>query len=220
MIARMWHRRVATEKSAAYRAFLAAQPIAGYRSVSGNVSVHLILLLFSTLLLSSACVSSVLPARLSTHQAAEVATVRFAAAVAVEEGTSPEDARYLLERLRATGMFARVEPLAKLPQPDLIARVERHLKHQALDPFVKFIPRFVEDEHGHEFSLRHSRGSEAVRIVATYSGTTTLGWIAVLKNLLPGHRWGDLEQSERYLWFLRAKLAERRAEIERLLGSP
>ena len=42
MIARLWHGRVPTSKADAYRAFLNARAIPDYRSVPGNLSVHVL----------------------------------------------------------------------------------------------------------------------------------------------------------------------------------
>ena len=42
MVVRMWHGRVKTEKAAAYRAFLNERAIPDYRSVAGNISVHIL----------------------------------------------------------------------------------------------------------------------------------------------------------------------------------
>lgn len=42
MIARMWHGRVLTSKAQAYREFLNARAIPDYRSVEGNLSVHIL----------------------------------------------------------------------------------------------------------------------------------------------------------------------------------
>ena len=42
MIARLWHGRVPTSKADAYRAFLNARAISDYRSVPGNLSVHVL----------------------------------------------------------------------------------------------------------------------------------------------------------------------------------
>jgi heme-degrading monooxygenase HmoA len=42
MIARMWHGRVATSNAQSYREFLNARAIPDYRSVEGNVSVHIL----------------------------------------------------------------------------------------------------------------------------------------------------------------------------------
>ena len=42
MITRMWHGRVSTAKAQAYRAFLNARAIPDYRSVEGNISVHIL----------------------------------------------------------------------------------------------------------------------------------------------------------------------------------
>lgn len=42
MVVRMWHGRVATEKAARYRDFLNARAIPDYRSVPGNISVHIL----------------------------------------------------------------------------------------------------------------------------------------------------------------------------------
>ena len=42
MIVRMWHGRVATMQAAAYRTFLSQRAVPDYRSVPGNVSVHVL----------------------------------------------------------------------------------------------------------------------------------------------------------------------------------
>lgn len=42
MIARMWHGRVATAKADRYRDFLIARAIPDYRSVAGNLGVHVL----------------------------------------------------------------------------------------------------------------------------------------------------------------------------------
>jgi heme-degrading monooxygenase HmoA len=42
MIVRMWHGRVKTEKAAAYREFTNRRAIPDYRSVAGNISVHIL----------------------------------------------------------------------------------------------------------------------------------------------------------------------------------
>ena len=42
MIVRMWHGRVPTDKARAYREFLNERAIPDYRSVAGNLSVHIL----------------------------------------------------------------------------------------------------------------------------------------------------------------------------------
>lgn len=42
MVVRMWHGRVPTEKASRYREFLNTRAIPDYRSVPGNVSVHIL----------------------------------------------------------------------------------------------------------------------------------------------------------------------------------
>jgi heme-degrading monooxygenase HmoA len=42
MVVRMWHGRVPTEKAGRYREFLNARAIPDYRSVPGNISVHIL----------------------------------------------------------------------------------------------------------------------------------------------------------------------------------
>ena len=42
MIARLWHGRVSTAKAGSYRAFLNGRAIPDYRSVPGNISVHVL----------------------------------------------------------------------------------------------------------------------------------------------------------------------------------
>ena len=42
MVVRMWHGRVPSTKASAYRDFLNARAIPDYRSVAGNISVHIL----------------------------------------------------------------------------------------------------------------------------------------------------------------------------------
>ena len=42
MIARLWHGRVPNHKAALYRAFLSARAVPDYRSVPGNLAVHIL----------------------------------------------------------------------------------------------------------------------------------------------------------------------------------
>ncbi|HEX9840694.1 MAG TPA: hypothetical protein VGA72_15195 [Anaerolineales bacterium] len=42
MITRMWHGRVPSSKAGAYREFLNTRAISDYRSVQGNLSVHIL----------------------------------------------------------------------------------------------------------------------------------------------------------------------------------
>jgi heme-degrading monooxygenase HmoA len=42
MIARLWHGRVPSGKAARYRAFLAVRAVPDYRSVPGNLAVHIL----------------------------------------------------------------------------------------------------------------------------------------------------------------------------------
>ena len=42
MIVRMWHGRVSVNKAQAYREFLNRRAIPDYRSVTGNISVHIL----------------------------------------------------------------------------------------------------------------------------------------------------------------------------------
>jgi heme-degrading monooxygenase HmoA len=42
MVVRLWHGRVASDKAASYREFLKARAIPDYRSVPGNISVHIL----------------------------------------------------------------------------------------------------------------------------------------------------------------------------------
>ena len=42
MIVRMWHGRVPSAKAQRYREFLNARAIADYRSIAGNISVHVL----------------------------------------------------------------------------------------------------------------------------------------------------------------------------------
>jgi heme-degrading monooxygenase HmoA len=42
MIARMWHGRVPASKAKAYREFVNGRAIPDYRSVKGNISVHIL----------------------------------------------------------------------------------------------------------------------------------------------------------------------------------
>lgn len=172
------------------------------------------------------CVSAAVPLAPAREQASAAASLRFAAIVGVEADENPIYSRHLLGLLRASGLFERVEPLEALPQPDLIARVERHVYGTATIPVLTFlslglIPTSVEEEHGTSFSLRSlARPANPVVLEASYSGKSTLGWFALVKNLSPRFAWGNPEKTSRYRLFFRATVAARAGDIRRLLAEP
>lgn len=170
------------------------------------------------------CGSSALPAPLTTEQRTSAEEASFPVTVGVERDQYPVYSDALLEVLRESGLFTRVEPLEAAPDATLIAQVERRVYGTAVIPVftavsLGLVPTVVDEEHGYSFSLRTANGAGTkVLIDATYSGPTTLGWLAAVRNLSPDFARGDPKKTDRFRMFLRWVVAKNASEIERLPG--
>lgn len=172
------------------------------------------------------CSSSALPARLTSEQRASAQKAQFPLTIGVEQDQYPVYSDALLEVLRDSGLFARVELLEAAPGATLIARVERRVHGTAALPVLTavslgLVPTVVAEEHGYSFSLRKRNGTgPKVLIDANYSGPTTLGWWAAFRNLSPDFVRGDPKKTDRFRLFFRWAVARNASDIEQLLELP
>src|SRR3972149_760998 len=73
------------------------------------------------------CTSMILPRSPSHAELARVSKTRFHVSIGVEKDENPLYSDRLVQALRRTGLFSRVEKLEDLPHADLVARVNRHI---------------------------------------------------------------------------------------------
>lgn len=170
--------------------------------------------------LAVGCVSMTLPPRLTPEEKASIETVHFARTVGVESGDAPAVyAQRLVLALRNTGLFDAVETLERLPEPDFIARVERPVHGTAMIPVLPIltlglIPQWVDEEWGEVFSLRAPDApAESVLVDFTYTGPTTLGWVASLNNLRADRTGRSPRKTQLYSEALMVAICALREEI-------
>ena len=171
--------------------------------------------------LSGGCASTSLPPKLSKGQLDEIAKTHFAVSVGVEEFKYPVYSEKLTKALQRTDLFDRVEPLKSFKDsPTYIARVERTIYGTAVVPIftglsLGLIPTTVQEEHGHSFSLTAASGSNRkIPIEFSYRGPSTLGWWAVILNMLPNRTSADVYQHARFNQSLAWTIVSHRSEIE------
>jgi hypothetical protein len=171
--------------------------------------------------LSGGCASTSLPRKLSKGQLDEIAKTHFAVSVGVEDFKYPVYSEKLIKALRRTGLFDAVEPLKSFKEPPTyIARVERTIHGTAAVPILTglslgFIPTTVQEEHGHSFSLTATSGSDRkIPIEFSYRGPSTLGWWAVILNMMPNRTSADVYEHARFSQNLAWTIVSHRAEIE------
>src|SRR6185436_7572834 len=167
--------------------------------------------------------TTTLPPELSGAQQDLIRNTRFDATVGVEAYELPVYSDRLLGALRATGMFKRVDPRGafKTP-PDLIAKVERPVSGEAVLPLktlltLGLLPTIVDEKHGQVFSLRSGKGrGDALGIECTFTGRTTLGWLAAALNFLPNHAMKDATLDARMAEMLALQIAAGKDSIAAL----
>ena len=168
------------------------------------------------------CTSMVLPRSLSQSELARVSSTRFNVSVGVEKDDNPLYSDRLVQALRRTGLFTRVEKLADLPNADLVARVNRHIYGTATLPILTglslgFIPTVVGEEWGEAFTLHaNNRGGSAVTIDFTYRGATVLGWVAGFLNISPDRTSTDPTKTQRFYQALASAICTQESDIRRL----
>lgn len=131
--------------------------------------------------------------------------MHFAVSIGVEEFKYPVYSEKLTKSLKRTGLFDRVAPLKSFTEsPTFIARVERTIHGTAAIPILTalslgLIPTTVQEEHGHSFSLTATSDADRkIPIEFSYTGPSTLGWWAVILNMLPNHTSADVHEHARF----------------------
>ena len=177
-------------------------------------------LAFSTL----SCATAAVPPALSPEDSELLSTVHFPARVGVEQYQYPVYSERLVKSLRSTGLFVDVQPLEAIADPDLIATVRRPIYGTAtMAPLLTIVtlgivPTIVAEEWGESFTLRSANAdSSSVDIEFTYSGPTTLGWVALIRALSPGHVLGRPHEKPRFQRALAAAIAKEASRINRML---
>src|SRR4051794_4041884 len=158
---------------------------------------------FSALLVG--CGSVPLPPALTRAQAQRLRELPLPYSVGVARFEYPAYSESLNKALLAARVFKRVAPLESYSRPpDLIATVEDTIHGTATIPIAAFftagiVPSNVQEDHGYAFSLAPSSNrSRKTLIAAHYSGTSTLGWVALPIALLPNHALMDPEHTRRF----------------------
>jgi hypothetical protein len=189
--------------------------------VSGVAAVLLIVMATGLL---RGCTSMPLPRPLTDVELSQINKTRYNASVGVEKDENPLYSDRLIRALRKTELFNKVEKLENLPNPDLIARVERHIYGTATVPFLTglslgFIPTIVREEWGEVFSLRSLKIADSkITIDLTYKGTTVLGWAAGFWNFSPNRTFVNPRETQRFYQALANVICSRDGEIRRMLG--
>ncbi len=168
-----------------------------------------VLLTAVVLCLLGGCVSAPLPPRLTVEQSRRLSELPLPYSVGVAPYMHPVYSDHLTAALKASGAFSKVGPLASFSRPpDLIATVEKSVHGTAVIPALTFVtagvvPTVVQEDHGFVFSLApSSQRSRKTMVDASYSGTTTLGWVALGISALPGYTGTEPEQSTLFMKML------------------
>ena len=176
--------------------------------------------------LSGGCTSSTLPARLTREQRALVNSTRFHATVGVDQYKFSVYSDRLIPALQATGLFDRVDSLARFPEPPtFVARVARPIYGTATIPFLTgislgLIPNWGQEEHGDAFWLIPSaRRQDSLLVDFSYRGPSVLGWVCVLLNLTPSFTAGDPDGHPRFSQALAYTIAVQGPEIASLAAT-
>lgn len=169
------------------------------------------------------CASAALPPSLSDEQLKVVRSTRFRTTVGVERCEWPAYSDGLVESLRRTNLFDRVDHLDRVSDAQLIARVDRRICGTATIPIftmvsLGIIPTIVDEEWGESFTL--SRAGDArsgLQVEFAYTGPTTLGWIGALASLSPNSTAGNPRDTGRFSDALALAICSQAAAIEDLL---
>jgi hypothetical protein len=151
------------------------------------------------------CASAPLPPRLTPTESERLSELPLSYSVGVAPYKYPVYSDKLAAALKAAGIFSQVSPISNFDRPpDLIANIEERVHGTAVIPALTFatggvIPTVVKEDHGLVFSLAPSpRKTQKTFVDASYSGTTTLGWLGLAANVLPDYTFSDPDQSERF----------------------
>lgn len=180
------------------------------------------------------CGCAAMPPTPPPQEIANMRATHFAATVAVDARFENElYADRLIDSLRATGLFDRVERLADLPDADLVARVSRHIYGTASIPFptllsLGIVPTTVDEEWGEAFTLwRNSRAFSSlprnaarpggVDIDFSYTGESTLGFYAGIKSLSASYTSGSPRNTPEFSEAFAVAICASADKINRLL---
>jgi len=173
--------------------------------------------------LMGGCTSMVLPRSPSHAELARVSNTRFHVSIGVEKDENPLYSDRLVQALRRTGLFSRVEKLEDLPHADLVARVNRHIYGTATLPILTglslgFIPTVVSEEWGEVFTLHaNNKGGSSVTIDFTYRGATVLGWVAGFLNISSDRTSTDPRKTQRFYQAFASVICTQESDIRRLI---
>ena len=151
------------------------------------------------------CGSVPLPPALTRSQAQRLRELPLPYSVGVARYQFPVYSESLTKALIAAHVFKQVAPLESFSRPpDLIATIEETIHGTATIPVEAIftagvVPSNVREDHGYAFSLAPSsdrRRKTPVR--AHYSGTSTLGWVALPIAVLPTHSLIEPEHTKRF----------------------
>lgn len=173
--------------------------------------------------MAGGCCSSTLPPRITKAQRATLHGNHIGMTVGVEDYKFPVYSDKLTEVLRQTGMFAGVDHLKNFSSPpDLIARVEKPISGTAVIPIATalslgIVPTNVNESHGIVCSFHAASGDNGgVPISYIHSGKTTLGWWAMILNLLPDQTMRSVKDHPRFIEGFGWEIASRADDIEAL----
>ena len=170
------------------------------------------------------CGSTTLPPRITAEQRALLHKIQMAVTVGVEDYKYPVYSDGLTKALQNTHLFARVDHLKNFTTaPDIVARVEESIHGNAVIPMLTglslgIIPTTTYETHGYSFSLsRPGIGTSRVPVRFAYSGPTTLGWWAMVLNMLPDRTMRDVYSHPRFVESFAWEIATKRGDIEALI---
>jgi hypothetical protein len=181
--------------------------------------------LFVVVAASGGCSSSSLPPDLTGLQKAQVGSARISSTLGVAAYQYPIYSNDLMEDLRATAIFDRVDRLDSIPEAPLIAVVTKPVHGQATIPVMTlvslgFIPTETEEDYGYQFVIRSSKPTQPeVRVDCVFTTRTTVGWWAVILNFSRERAGGDPSKSDRFRKNLAAAIAAKHKEISALTRS-
>lgn len=173
--------------------------------------------------LMGGCASTTLPPKLTAAQRALVHKAHFELTVGVAEYEYPAYSDDLIIALARTHLFVRVDHLTNFAShPDIVARVEDRIHGSAVIPFwtglsLGIIPTTVNETHGYSFSFAAPADRvPRVPIQFVYSGPTTLGWWAIVLNILTNRTGRDIDNHPRFIETLSWQIIAKRDAIESL----
>jgi hypothetical protein len=177
-----------------------------FASKAAPVMTHRWITVVLILMTLVGCSSETLPPPLDADQLKAIATTRFKATVGVRPYTAPVYSDELIEDLRKTQLFEKVDSLdAFQTPPTFVARVDEGIYGTATIPIftmlsLGLIPTIVDEAHGAVFSFAPSATPRArIAINFRYHGPSTLGWWALFQGALPDRTWGAANTHVRFV---------------------